>query len=113
MSLPGRDEPSGLPPAAPDLTENRSLLYSSLWRLAQVMGGGGFAAVYLLIYTAALPKAEYGTYGVAISVAYLFQLLGIFGLRQAASRFVARARGAGELGRVRAYLLSAVRMSRP
>ncbi|MBN2192259.1 MAG: oligosaccharide flippase family protein [Polyangiaceae bacterium] len=91
--------------------EDRSLLRNSLWRLAQVLGGGGLSAIFLFIYTAALDKADYGIYGVALSVAYLFEMFGAFGLRQTVSRFVAKERGAGDQGRLRAYARSALRLA--
>lgn len=90
---------------------NHSLLFNSLWRLAQVTTGSVFGAAQLLLYTMELDKADYGTYGVAMSVSFLFQLVGTFGLRQTITRFVAQARGAGDLTRVRAYIDVAIRSS--
>ena len=92
-------------------SDQRSLRSNTLWRLTQVMGSGGFAALYVLIYTALLTKGEYGTYGAVVSVAGFLLLVAIFGMRQTLTRFVARARGAGELGSVRAYIVTALRLT--
>lgn len=89
--------------------QDKSLRKNTLWRLAQVIGTGGFNAIYVLIYTALLTKADYGQYGTVISVTGFLALMGLVGMRQAATRYIAVARGAGELARVRAYIYGSLR----
>lgn len=76
--------------------ETKKLWINSFWRLSQVVSSGGFAALFSFIYTASLTKAEFTVYGVAVTFVQLLQLLSNFGLRQTATRFIAKSRGAGD-----------------
>jgi O-antigen/teichoic acid export membrane protein len=84
--------------------ENRSLLFHSLWRLAQIMSSGGFTIVYVAFYTASLSKENWGVYGVAITIGQLLQGASNFGLRQTVTRFIAKARGEKNPGHIREYI---------
>lgn len=84
---------------------------NSLWRLIQVMADGGFSAVCFFIYTAALDRDALGTYGTLTTVAFLFQLLVGFGLRESTSRFVAVSRGEKQESRIRAYVGAGFKLS--
>ena len=75
------------------------------------MSSGGFAALLVVIYTRLLAKEDFGVYGIAFAVAVPFQLLAVFGLRQAITRFIARELGAGRGGRVRAYVRAGLLLS--
>ena len=88
--------------------KDESLRKNTLWRLAQVIGTGGFNAIYVLIYTALLTKSDYGQYGTIVAVIGVLALMALIGMRQAVIRFIALARGKGELGRVRAYAKSSL-----
>jgi len=91
--------------------ETKKLWINSFWRLSQVVSSGGFAALFSFIYTATLSKAEFTVYGVAITVAQLLQLLSNFGLRQTATRFIARSRGAGNFTDVVGFVRAGVRLA--
>jgi O-antigen/teichoic acid export membrane protein len=81
-----------------------SLLSHTLWRLAQVLSGGGFGAIFALIYVTELERTEFGVYGLALTVSQLCRIGANFGLRATVNRFVATARGALENSSIRGYV---------
>lgn len=83
----------------------------SLWRLAQVIGGSGFAALYLLLYAQVIEKKEFGVYGMLVVGMGVLQTVAGAGLRQAITRFVAHTRGQGALGRLRQFAVQGFRLT--
>lgn len=92
-------------------SQNRNLIVNSLWRLAQILAGGGFAALFSFVYTVFLTKSDYAAYGVAFTLNSLFQLAASFGMRLTLNRSIATAVGAGEESRIRAYIRTGFRVS--
>ena len=88
-----------------------TLLSDSLWRLAQIVSSSGFAALFVTLYTAVLPKDDFAAFGTAVTINQLLQFAANFGIRQTIARFIAKARGENRPDRVRAYTLSGLKLS--
>jgi len=93
------------------LPRNKSLVLNSLWRLLLAASQMIFQGAFVAVYTIFMTKDDYGLYGAAITLSNMFQLVAVFGLREAIVRLLAFARGANQQERMRSYIRRGLHLS--